>query len=491
NARMNIHNNSFVSNVAASCAVLYNGGNVSFVKNNLTGNYVTGNNSFVIENAGRINITASYFNNNTDDYRDMLIYSSNKNYNISANTYLNNRLNNTLKTSIVNNTISVQVKLRDIYNSTVYNGTIYLYSNGRLNNNATVSNGQAKVSVLTKNVYRTNNNMTVNYVSQDSHYLNTTVNFRYDSNFTSYVTIKDIGDVTAGCILTVNADILDKSGKAINEGYVIFKYNGLTIKDKSSQTVRVDVKNGKVTYGYAIANNTKTSNATIEVVYTGTSKYEESRMMQGFNVINRATIVVATNQTTVKMDEKIKFIATVKWNSKAVNNGFVIFKINGVTVKDESNNTVRCYLKNGVATYDFTIPDGWSAKPNKLTAVYSEMTYTRLENKTYFSLNKTQAHFNLTDITARQNRTATIRGGLLDEYNHSVCGLSDAIIKIDGVTYTNDNGKTQVYAIVNGTVNISFRVPIDLKKGNHTIEVVTGTRNAYIGTRTQIILTVT
>jgi hypothetical protein len=190
------------------------------------------------------------------------------------------------------------------------------------------------------------------------------------------------------------------------------------------------------------------------------------------------------------MDQKIKFIATVKWDSIAVNTGFVIFKINRVTVKDAKNNTVRAYLKNGVATYDFTIPDGWSAKPNKLSAVYSQLTYTRLENKTYFSLNKTQAHFNLTNITAKQNKTATIKGGLLDEYNHSVCGASTAIIKIDGVSYLNENGKLQVYAIVNGSVDIKFRVPIDLKKGNHTIEVVTGTRNAYIGTRTQITLTV-
>lgn len=490
NAWMSIRNNKFNSNIAKSCAVLYNRGNVSFVKNNLTSNRVLGSDSFVIENSGRINITNSYFNNNTDNLRDMLIYSSNKNYNISGNTYLNNRLNNSIKTSIVNNTIRVQVKLRDIYNSTVYNGSVVLYSNGRMNNNASLTNGVANVDVLTKNVYKTNNNMTLNYVSLDKHYLNTTTNFKYNSNFTSYVTVNNINDVTAGCILTVNANILDKNGKPINEGHVIFKYNGLTIRDNNSQTVKVDVKNGKVTYKYAIANNTKTSNATMEVVYTGTARYEESRMMKDFKVINKATIVVTTNQTTVKMDEKIKFIATVKWDSKAVTKGFVIFKINGVTVKDAKNNTVKAYLKNGVASYDFTIPDGWSAKPNKLTAVYSELTYTRLENKTYFSLNKTQSHFNLTNITGRQNKTVAIKGGLLDEYDHSVCGTSTAIIKIDGVSYLNDNGKVKVYAIVNGTVNINFRVPVDLKKGNHTIEVVTGTRNAYIGTRTKIILTV-
>ena len=490
NAWMNIYNNTFDSNSANSSAVLYNGGNVSFVKNNLKNNIVTGDKSFVIENSGRINITKSYFYNNTDNHRDMLIYSTNKNYNISDNTYTNNRLNNTVKTSYKNNTISVQVKLRDIYNSTVYNGTIYLYSNGRLNNNATVVNGQAKIDVLTKNVYKTNNNMTIDYVSLDKHYLNTTAKFKYDSNFTSYVTIDAINDVTAGTILTVNAHILDKNSKPVNEGHVIFKYNGLTITDKNSNVVKVNVKNGKVTYKYAITNNTKTSKASIEVVYVGTGRYEESRMMSYFNVINRATIVVTTNQSTVKMDQKIKFIATVKWDSKPINNGFVIFKINGVTVKDSKNQTVKAYLKNGVASYDFTVPDGWSAKPNKLTAVYSELTYTRLENKTYFSLNRTQMHFNLSDITGRKNRTVTIKGGLLDEYNHSVCGLSAAAIKIDGKTYLKSNGDVQFFAIVNGSVEITFKVPVDLKSGNHTIEVVTGTRNAYIGTRTQISLTV-
>ena len=67
NAWMSIRNNKFNSNIAKSCAVLYNRGNVSFVKNNLTSNRVLGSDSFVIENSGRINITNSYFNNNTDN----------------------------------------------------------------------------------------------------------------------------------------------------------------------------------------------------------------------------------------------------------------------------------------------------------------------------------------------------------------------------------------------------------------------------------------
>lgn len=488
---INITYSNFTLNNASRGAVVYNTGNLSIKNSRIISNLATNTSGFVIENYGLLNVRNSYFNNNTDNTRDMLIYSSNKKYNISQNTYLNNRLNNTIRTSYKNNTIYVNVTLRSIYNSTVDNGSIILYSNGQKNNNATLKNEKAQVDVLTRNVFKTNN-MTVYYVSLDKHYLNTSYNFTYNSNFTSYVTINPIGTVVAGDMFTINANVLDKNNKSIKKGYVIFKVNGITLKNSDGSNMEIYLSDSKASINYTTLNNTKTGTYTVEVIYSGYGdEYISTRVLEYYNIENRATITVVTNQSTVKMDQQIKFTATLKRDGVAITEGFVIFKINGITLNDTSGKQARIYLNSrGMASFVFTIPDGWSAKPVKLTVVYSKLTYLRLENKTYFSINKTETHFNVSDVSGTKNKNTTITGQLLDEYDHVVLGTNAVAIKIDGKTLLKSNGKTQYFAVINGTVNISFKVSDSLDSGEHTIEIVTGDRNAYLGTRSQIILTV-
>jgi len=195
----------------------------------------------------------------------------------------------------------------------------------------------------------------------------------------------------------------------------------------------------------------------------------------------KVDFMVTTNKNTTKMDNNITLIAKLKIDDKLVNNGYVIFKINGITLKDKNNQNIKAYLKNGWASINYTIPDGWSAKPVKVTSVFSRSNYGRIENKTYFNITRTNIHMQLNNITSK-TRQIHITGKILDEHNHTVVGENIISVKVSGLTIKSNN-KTIYFKAVNGTIDITFNLPDNYKKGNYTIILSTGTRNAYNANR--------
>jgi hypothetical protein len=166
-----------------------------------------------------------------------------------------------------------------------------------------------------------------------------------------------------------------------------------------------------------------------------------------------------------------------------LNEGVVIFKINGVTVKDQKGNPIKTQVKNNTASLNFTIPDGWSAKPIKITAVYSNKYFDRIENKTYINLTKI-----LTNITfkkvAYKNNTLSVVAHISDKNNHTVLGRNVIAIKINGITIKRTKTKTQYYVVQNGSIKLNLKLNNTyFKKGINTIHIVTGDRNAYLGCR--------
>lgn len=159
----------------------------------------------------------------------------------------------------------------------------------------------------------------------------------------------------------------------------------------------------------------------------------------------------------------------------------MIFKINGITLKDASNQTIKAYLKGGIASTSYVIPDGWSAKPFKLTAVYNRINYGRIENKTYFNLTRPDIHMQLNNITSN-SRAIHITGRLLDEHNHNVRGDNIFAVKVSGLTLK-ENNKVRLFKITDGIIDIHLVLPEFYKNANHTIVLSTGTRGAYNAAR--------
>ncbi|RAP54385.1 MAG: hypothetical protein BZ137_02470 [Methanosphaera sp. rholeuAM130] len=286
-----------------------------------------------------------------------------------------------------------------------------------------------------------------------------------------------------GDVVTLTASVSDLDNNKINTGYVTFKYNDTYIKDMNTGRADIAVKNGIATITFKSLNHWRNSNIKVQADYLENDKYNPSTVKSNLAVAYRtALITVTTSPATSKMDEKITFTATLRDNV-TINDGVVIFKVNGLTVKDSNNNTIMVDVKNNKATLVFTIPDGWSAKSFKLTAVYSHRNYKRAENKTYFNLTKTETHFNITGITAKRNGNLTIRARLLDAHNHSVLGVNTMAVKINGQTLQLD-GKSVFFNIVNGTISISVRLPDKYcNMTNINVMLVTGDRVAYLGSR--------
>ena len=193
--------------------------------------------------------------------------------------------------------------------------------------------------------------------------------------------------------------------------------------------------------------------------------------------VPKVDFVITTSQNTTKMGNNITFTAKLNIYSNPVDTGFVIFKINGITIRNSQNQTVRAYLNDGLASYTYTIPDGWSAKSVKLTAVYSKDDYGRIENKTYFALTRPDIHMQLDNVTSN-TRTIHITGKLLDEHDHKVLGENIFSVKVSGLTIKNGD-EVALFKVVDGVIDIQITLPDYYKSGNHTIVLATGTRGAY------------
>lgn len=289
--------------------------------------------------------------------------------------------------------------------------------------------------------------------------------------------------VAVGDIVTITAIVYDLNNNKVKSGIVNFKYNNTLLKDMNTDNSNIQVKNGVATISFKSLNHWRNSNIKLQADYLENANYNPSTTKANLAVTLRtALITVTTTPAVTKMDEKITFTATLK-DTVTINDGVVIFKVNGLTIKDDDNNTIMVNVKNNKATLEFTIPDGWSARSFKLTAVYSHRNYKRAENKTYFNLTKTETHFNITSITARKNANLTIKAKLLDNHNHNVLGVNTIAVKINGQTLQ-ENGKSVFFDIVNGTVSLSFKLPdkyVNMTSLN--VMLVTGDRVAYLGNR--------
>ena len=84
--------------------------------------------------------------------------------------------------------------------------------------------------------------------------------------------------------LTLTAKVTDINGNPVKNGYVIFKINGITIKDNgqlngSNENLKVCVSNGIATTNITAYLNIR-SGKNITSVYAGSSTYESSRQIR-------------------------------------------------------------------------------------------------------------------------------------------------------------------------------------------------------------------
>jgi hypothetical protein len=309
---------------------------------------------------------------------------------------------------------------------------------------------------------------------------------------------------TIGERITLRATVTDEYGAKVTGGQFVFKINGLTLRDNgkfaaTGTPMILSPVNGVVTVS-VIADNSIRSAKNVTGVYGETYKYYGARSQTPgvANIAKRvAQISVSTNSPT-KQDTNLTLVATVTDMTHGTNNGpvyeyddnFVIFKVNGITIKDADGNAIKAPVKNGKASLDYYVPIGLAGvytnltnKPYTVTAVFgSSEYYSDVKNTTQFNVERSPIHFNYTNVTLNtKSKELTVQADILDYHENLLKGSNTVCLKINGESYKVNN-KTVYYNAENGKVNINVVVPYRVDKVN-SIELVTGQRVGYLGGR--------
>ncbi|MCD7781992.1 MAG: hypothetical protein LUG89_04800, partial [Methanosphaera sp.] len=310
--------------------------------------------------------------------------------------------------------------------------------------------------------------------------VNTTFNV---TPLTTTITTSNVSGAYLDDVVIV-ANVVDENGDAVTSGEVIFKLNGVTIKDADNNPVYAEVVDGVAQITYTLSNTPKDYNLT--ATYLGDEYYVNSTTEEVSTLtVNKqnATIDIADYTTSFKSGDTVVITVTVTDANGLINDGVVSFKINGVTLKDENNETIVASVVNGIATLEYTIPVDMGAKEYTITAVYSGKGYNRVEDNTTFNIVKSDVIANIDPIYITQGENATITMTLYDQNNNQLERSTKYTVKVNGKTYVN-KALTE-----NGVLSVTLDTD-DFTNTYYNITVILGENSAYNTKTLQTILIV-
>ena len=245
--------------------------------------------------------------------------------------------------------------------------------------------------------------------------------------------------------------VKDQNNNTVNSGKVIIKINGKTLKDNEGKTVYIKVKNGTAIFNYKIP--TSNINSNISAVYSGNDKYLSSRTDNiSMNLTLPADEIKITVEKTPKKGQNTILTATlVSNNNNKLDEGYVLFKINGITLKDTHNKTLLVNVYNNTAVLNCTLPI-LNTNNYNITAVYVNQNY-RLENSSIIEVSKVKSNITIINLETDKNTKKTvINATLTDEYQQPIKVNTKVVIKINGLSI--DSFKISD-GMINRTLNYS------------------------------------
>ncbi|MDO5826477.1 MAG: Ig-like domain-containing protein, partial [Methanosphaera sp.] len=414
------------------------------------------------------------------------------------NTKLDLKVSNT--TPVNNTPVTITATLTDTSNNKLANQNITLNINGKTVTTKTNANG-----TLTRTYTPTTlglQNVTATYKG-DSKYTNTTKTSKItvrNKYSTKTVTTEVTGVI--GEKLTLTATVTDENNQKVTSGNLIFKINGVTIKDNGKLTGSSTPLKVKVTNGIATTTITPDLNMVnsdkITASYIGTAIYNASTSTPAsINISKRnATIEISTNKKIVKQGQVLTITAKIydttggkkSTNLAAYSDEFVYFKINGVTVKDENGQMLKVKVVNGVATLNYTVPlgiscvlDTQSMTPKNHTiqvGFYNKNYEDIISNNPQFQVERSPITINLANATINnKTHTLSMKITIKDYLGNVVAGPNKCIIKVNGVTLKNDTQVMYFYT-TDGVLDLK-NTPVPQAKNYTTVEVITQDRLAY------------
>jgi hypothetical protein len=184
--------------------------------------------------------------------------------------------------------------------------------------------------------------------------------------------------ITKGENTTITATVIGNNGEVINAGKVAFKLNGKTLKDANSKVIYAKVVDGQVNISVFIDESQLKDSNNITAVYSGSTGISSAKAQTSDVTIKEAEVNLSLAPTTAKAGSNVKITVNVTTASKAVNEGKIVLKVNGKTVKDANGKVVYANVVNGIATIDYDIASNMKAKNYTITAVFISNNYSRV-----------------------------------------------------------------------------------------------------------------
>ena len=283
------------------------------------------------------------------------------------------------------------------------------------------------------------------------------------------------------------------------EGYVLFKINDITLKDNkkfsgSSNPLKVPIVNNTARTTIRIDNSLKNAH-TLTAIYHGTSNITSKRVSIPIRIRPRsASINVTTSKKMVKQGERITLTANIHddISDKLLSSTeeYVFFKVNGLTLKDSHNETLKIKVIDGIATTNYTIPLGlagitdsktFTVKNHTITACYVNKNYNMAKNNNIFQVTRSTISIDISNVTINSKCRLSLNATIRDYLGNNVLGPNKFIIKINGISIKNGSNPIYYYS-ENGVLNIN-NIQIPHLKNYSSVELVTQDRLAYFSQR--------
>ena len=284
--------------------------------------------------------------------------------------------------------------------------------------------------------------------------------------------------------VTLKANVMDDLSNKLSESNVIFKINGQTLKDANNKVIKAKVVNGIATYTYTLPYIWR-NNFTYTAKYVGNEYYKDATSTESrinTNLVRLNPTVNSRYANRLQITTNVNFIS----NNSKVNEGVLIYKINGVTLKDDKNNIIKTAVKDGTST--LTLDKRYSPNNYTLTVSYIRSNYRQNLNKA-FTITPITTKIILNPVTTK-SAIAKVTGQLIDDNNMKVSGITKACVKINGLTLKDSNNKVILFKIENGTINFDITLPNNLKAKTYNLILQTQEHKAYLATNAKTTLTV-
>ena len=160
----------------------------------------------------------------------------------------------------------------------------------------------------------------------------------------------------------------------------------------------------------------------------------------------------------------------VDQDGKNVEKGYVIYKVNGQSLKDSDGNLLYATISNGVATLKYTVPKSWYGKNLTIGAVYKEnnLYNSSKADTTNVTITTGKVVLKIANQSSHENGENTqFVVTVLDENGNNIKD-GQVLIKINGVTIKDANGKAIVAKVTNGIAIVDYKVFLSTKVHNIT-----------------------